>query len=1110
MLLVAAPLTSSAVVFYWTGIGNGWKNQVAPTGTGGEDLVFNRSLRQVILLPGGATPNYKSLNFLGGDDFDFLPASPITLTLTSGMVASTGSWGANIRFSSLVTFALPASPTTWDAGISGVLVAGSVTGTGPLTLQTTSDTNGNAGFFIFNKAGLGNTYTGGTTIKMVGSGVNGLGGVSFWNNTPFGTGPVTITNGAWFSSHNTLTPITNNFTLTTSSTNPWALRNWDAPLTLSGTITLASNAYISPKIAFTGLPVSTSDGVYALPGPITRLPTIITGQVTEIAANTSLTVAAGRGILILNPSVQNSYTGGTTVGDNSGTGSLVFGSNKAIPIAANNVMVNNNGYAGFGDVTLTNFTSQFLTHINPASTGSIGVDTLPGNPTVTYANPISLTAFGPASTIRLGTATSAILSGAITPAGNNYQFGNGGGTLYIKSSLGNLSATPSQVQVTNNTFVPLKVFLQGSNTYTGGTIVNNGFLVFDSAGALPATGSLQAGGASTAVGNSYLGYTELTATNPTAFLARFNKPATWGVIGFDTNASNPTPVTTGNIDLTGFNDGVFLGTATRATINGTLTPSTVTNVNNAANTLRFTAGNGGTLTVSSALTGALGVVIGTPATSTFTPTPALSDGTVILSGTNTYSGGTTLNTSSGITLALDNAGALGTGSLALAPTIGAAYVVGLQTTAPNLVIANNIVFQTPDYLNNGAPQLALTGSNSFTLSGNITSGPVVPYRSIPGDISLFNATPLNVTLSGNNSGYFGDIDVNNGTLTLANNTTGVNLAAGHGSLNFDSPTANVVFAGLATSEELWGISGKVGSLLLPSLTNLTIHADYSANHDFEFGGVISGTGSSVTVTSAVTNTEILYLYGHNTYTGGTTINGNGALGLGANDSAGSGLITINATKGGLVLNTGVTLTNPIQFNSGGLAGLGTFTPSSINGNSTLTRTLTFGTNQIIFPGIPGKNRDFTGTLTIGINTAFATGGKFQMDIQDPASTEGYGHLNVTGDLSLVGISTAGFTIELNSVDASGRPGFASTIVWGNTYSIPFVTATTITGFNAANFAFNTTYFQGGAIPASAFSVSQIGTSLYLNFSAVPEPSTWALMVTGLGLLGLRTWRRRSC
>jgi hypothetical protein len=67
-------------------------------------------------------------------------------------------------------------------------------------------------------------------------------------------------------------------------------------------------------------------------------------------------------------------------------------------------------------------------------------------------------------------------------------------------------------------------------------------------------------------------------------------------------------------------------------------------------------------------------------------------------------------------------------------------------------------------------------------------------------------------------------------------------------------------------------------------------------------------------------------------------------------------------------------------------------------------------------------------------------------------------------------------------------------------------ATTITGFvsDGSQFSIDQSQFLGGGI----FSLTQSGTNLVLNFTPVPEPSTYALMALGLGATGLAAWRKR--
>jgi hypothetical protein len=68
----------------------------------------------------------------------------------------------------------------------------------------------------------------------------------------------------------------------------------------------------------------------------------------------------------------------------------------------------------------------------------------------------------------------------------------------------------------------------------------------------------------------------------------------------------------------------------------------------------------------------------------------------------------------------------------------------------------------------------------------------------------------------------------------------------------------------------------------------------------------------------------------------------------------------------------------------------------------------------------------------------------------------------------------------------------------------------ITGFNAGQFNLVLGDFTN-ARNGGSFSISQSldQRSLFLNFTPVPEPSTWLLLGTGAGVLAFRLRRRQA-
>ena len=753
--IAISPLSLEAQ-YVWTGQGTGWQGQTTPPNNGTAALVFGNSIYPIVPIS-ASFDNVASITLGGGNDIDFTAASPVTLTLNAALAINASDTDNGILdFEPNINLGIVGA-TTLNAGSNSIYVRGQITGTGPLTLEGNNGGSG-AGVFIFNNAS-GNVYTGNTTVGDS-AGANFV-TVAFWNSSPFGTGTVTFTNGGELISHNTNT-IANNLVLdSVASSFSLVLKSWDAPLTFSGSVTLDANTTFAAREPTAAVSAPNNSGSVPVPGVAPTNPIIFSGAIGQSGGSRSLTVN-GAGVVMLT-GTGNSYTGGTFVGTAGGlSGNLVFGSASSFP-SAGTVTVYSNGYLGTADPTVGSFAALVASSNVSLTTsvGSFGFDTLPGNATATYSGPVSLAGFSSTS-VEIGTATSAILTGTITAqSSGNYRFGGGGGTLYVNTPLVNVGA--ASVTVTDNgNALPLTVYFQGANTYVGPTSVTDGFAIFDGPTAIPYLNSniFQEPGAPTVVGGDYIGYTDLetNVTSPASFVGLFNKTSTWGIVGFD-SSNTSSPVSINGVDLTGFNNGVFIGTATAAVLTGTLTPSTVANGSQSANTIRLTAAQAGVLTVNSTIAdngSPVSLVLGSPSYTQY------SSGTVILGGTNTFTGGTTINTlaingaASAQTVSIGNNAAFGTGGISLT----AGGMAGLSSSVGGASISNAITFLDPTPPD--AAELVLRGTNAFTLAGPITGDS-------SSTIVLENAAPLTVTLSGNNTNFAGTFQIWNGTLALPNN-----------------------------------------------------------------------------------------------------------------------------------------------------------------------------------------------------------------------------------------------------------------------------------------------------------------------------------------------------
>jgi autotransporter-associated beta strand protein len=902
----------------------------------------------------------------------------------------------------------------------------------------------------------------------------------------------------------------------------------DTDVTLAGDITLLK-ANTTLRIGADGALFLTG-GISNVAGDTATSLTFTGNEEQNYLAQTTYSDSQGFPVAVL--SGTNTYTGGTQV-DGAG---VIFYTSNSLP-ATGAISAINGGYVGTG---FSGGMQAILGHIANKSTfdGALGFDTNPDlSPTpTTFSDTLDLSAFAPDVTTTgglwgLGSFTKAILTGTITPpSGGNYVFGGGDGTLFVQSNLTAHTGVRVRSEYDES---PLTVWLQGNNSFTGKLLSDHSIVVLDSANALPATNQENSDtGRFQLDSGAYVGYTEnFTAggtgtadsnhtVTPAEFISRLAGTAynDDSILGLDSAGAEGRTIAA-PINLSALND-VFIGTSTHVHLNGTITAP---RAGDATGKLSVTGVNGGWLTIDAPLLAPTEVA---PGVVSLNLGGENSDyhrrGYVELtSGSSTFTGGTTFNSGYlllGASSTVNGSGAitqgpLGTGTLTVTSYYDDESPATIAATTSGLTLHNPIHFDygsaqfgvsvTSDSENPAAKAQSYT-SHGLTLNGNLS-----------GSASLLSFTGNGTfTLNGNNSAltaYWLQIGTSlaEGTpLVVANTDTafganGGNIYLGSGAdLQFTTaaPVIGDLTGGYTDAE-----SSNRSFVALASGSALTITQNYSGTLYANIGGTpanFSGNQtSSVNASLVKEGSGTLTLAGQNTYTGTTTVK-NGLLLANNANAFGSGTIVLNG--GGVGATSGITLTNPITFGTAG---------GTLGGNGAIASAITAGPNVKIAPG------NSPGQLTFTSNLTFAGGGTASFDIANFASSAGTGWdqivVSSTGSFAISATIANPFTIEINSWSSTSNSLGALTTDFSVPVSLALLqTSAPITGLigdgdaGISNLVLNTSNFTAYQDGEFTLSLSTDSTALLLNFTPVPEPSTYALLGTGLLLVAGSVWRSK--
>ncbi len=847
-----------------------------------------------------------------------------------------------------------------------------------------------------------------------------------------------------------------------------AIQAGGAARTLANPVSIGANTAFTGAydLTFSGATDLTNSWILAVQNPTTTFTGIVSGGATLTKAGAGILTLGGlntysggtiiqNGTVVLNSNTAaGANTGTITVGDALATSttpaSLLFsttgGRTVANPII---VPVGSTGLRTIGGLNTTGVntyngtvalaTSATLTAAAGGEVNFNGVMSGAGGITKTGAGIVRLSKanlFTGATLVSQGTLAygiaNALSGGAVTVNGGTLDMGaftdTVGAVLLENGSITGTATsllTGTSLTVRNGTVtarlggaIPLTkdtagtVTLSGANTYTGGTNINAGTLVFGAANVLANTGAVNVNGGTLSIG-------AFSDTVGAVTLASGSILGTSGVLtgtGYTLQsgtvtaalggaAINLTKTTTGIVLISGAN--AYTGTTTisagtlRIGATETLPDSSATDIsagatldmNNLSDTVGSLAGAGNLLLGSGRLTSG-----GNNTSTTFTGAIGGSGGiskagtgTLTLGGVNAYSGSTDVNAG---TLTLGNAAAGPSASRVNVATGATFNTAGFNTAIGSLAGAGNVTL----------------GAGTLTTGGDMTSSAFSGVMSGTGGLTKAGAGTM--TLTGTNT-LTGTLTVTGGALTLAGTTgraasaasvsvrTGASLildnTAGENLDRIGNATAiNIQGGDLRFISDANGSTETVGSLnFLLGPSNVTVVHNGTALQSTALtfsalGSVVTGTSLNFSATGGTLGADVtgphIYITGQaqgilgswarvgadfaeygahgvrafsNYYTG--------ALGINVNDPTKIVLLSATSPLGAY------TLTNAGTTNDGGLS---ITNLPLVDLGPDATRALNLVAGGLIKSGLPDSTISGAGRLTAGGTAA----GAFNMTV----------------------------------------------------------------------------------------------------------------------------------